>query len=456
MTKQYTICNPYDGSDVGTYTFATPEDVQSAMETLKRGKKILAKLTAHERSQILYQLADLIESHCEELGTWVTKEMGKTIQDSRVEMQRSANTTRCSGDEAKRLSGEVLDADAYPPQRGKWGIVQRKPLGIVLAITPFNFPINLSMHKIGPAFASGNTIFFKPSPQNYFSSKLLVDLCYQAGMPEECIQLCMADIPELTSIIQSDDIQVISFTGSVPVAKIIARNAGPKKLLFELGGNDPLIVMPDGDLDKAVQAAINQRFATAGQRCTAAKRLFIHSEVYDAFKAKLLAATEKLVIGDPLKEETFVGPVVNTQAADTIERRVQDAIQGGAKLLCGGKREGNIIHPTILEDISPKAELCHDETFGPVIPLFKFNELDEVIELVNSTGFGLQSGVFTHDLRIIKRLYNELEVGALAVNDGPGFRAEHFPFGGVKNSGLGREGVRYTIEEMTFLKTLIM
>lgn len=455
--SNFKVINPYDESVYGEFSFHDKEYVDNVLHKLIKGKKTQAKLTAFERSQILNKLADLFEKNAQEVGAIITQEMGKTISDSTLEMERSANTARAAADECRHNTGEVLDADAYPPKRGKIGIVRRKPLGIVLAITPFNFPINLSMHKIGPAFAAGNTIFFKPGPQNYFSGKRLVELCYEAGIPEDVIQFCCPDIPELTEVIKSDHIQCISFTGGTATADAITKNAGRKKLLFELGGNDPLIVMPDADIDLASSTAVNQRFATAGQRCTASKRLFVHESVYEDFKNEIIKKAKNLIVGDPMKSDTFVGPLVNKISADNVEKRIKTAInEEGANCLLGGKRIGNIIYPTILENIDPKSELICDETFGPVIPLIKFTNIDEIIPVINGTGFGLQSGVFTNDIRIIEKLYDELEVGALAVNDGPGFRAEHFPFGGVKNSGLGREGVKYAIDEMSFLKTLIM
>lgn len=456
MSQEYNVINPYDNSLVGSFIYASREETQAALDTLRKGKAVLAGITAHERSLILHRLGDLLEEAGEEIATLITQETGKTWKDSRIELQRSANTTRCSGDEARQIHGEVLDSDAYPPARGKWGIVQRRPLGIVLAITPFNFPINIAMHKIGPAFAAGCPVFFKPSPINYFSSKRLAELCHEAGIPEEALQFCVPDIPELSEVIRDPDVQAISFTGGNVAAEAIARNAGGKKLLFELGGNDPLIVMPDGDVDAASTTAIQQRFGTAGQRCTAAKRIFVHAEVYDNFKALLLEKTAALVVGDPMNPDTFVGPVIHAGAAAEIEERIQGAIAEGATLLAGGQREGNIVHPTVMENVPPTCELCFHETFGPVMPLFQFTDVEEVVTLVNATGFGLQAGVYTQNLATIKHLYNSLEVGALAVNDGPGFRAEHFPFGGIKKSGLGREGIRYAIEEFSYMKTLIL
>lgn len=455
--SSFKIYNPYDDSLIGEFKYHSKEEVNTVLNSLDNGRKVQKTLSADQRSCILKNLANLLEENAEELAQLITLETGKTIQDSRVELQRSQNTANCSADAARNITGEVLDSDAYPPRRGRMGIVKRKPIGTVLCITPFNFPINLAIHKIGPAFAAGNCIFFKPGPQNFQSGKKLVELCHQAGMPVETIQFCFPDIANLTEVIKSDRIQCISFTGGTATADAIAKNAGRKKLLLELGGNDPLIVMPDGDIDLATTTAINQRFATAGQRCTASKRVFVHQKIYQRFKFMLVEKSRQLKVGDPKDEETFCGPLASRQAADNVENRIRVAIQDeGAKCLLGGKREGNIIYPTILENVSLDSELICDETFGPVIPLIPFENLDEIIPVINSTGFGLQSGVFTNDIRVIEKLYEELEVGALAVNDGPGFRAEHFPFGGVKDSGLGREGIKYAIEEMSVLKTLIL
>jgi acyl-CoA reductase-like NAD-dependent aldehyde dehydrogenase len=411
MSQLFTVRSPYDSSVIGSFEYATREEVTAALDTLDAGKEVFKTLTAHERSAILTRLADLLDANADELSVLIAREIGKTLRDARVELQRAANTVRCSADEAKQIRGEVLDSDAYPPLRGRWGIVHRRPLGIVLAITPFNFPINLAVHKLGPAFAAGCPVLFKPGPQNALSGKRLTALAYEAGFPHETLQCVVPDIPELREVIAGDRVQVISFTGGVPTAKAIARDAGGKKLLFELGGNDPLMVFPDADLDAAVATAINQRFGTAGQRCTAAKRVFVHEQVFAAFRDKLVAATEKLVVGDPLDDATFVGPVVNERAADEVIDRIERAVEGGAKLLTGGRREGTLVWPTVLQDVADSADLCADETFGPVMPLFAFSNEDELVRRVNQTPFGLQAGVFTQDINRVKRLFESLDVG---------------------------------------------
>ena len=451
----YKLVNPYSMQEIAEVTYTTKEEALKAVALLEKGRVIQKKMAPFERSDILLKLAQLMKRDKDKIATQITQEMGKTLSDSLVEMDRAITTITLSSQEAIRINGEVLNSDAFAPRRDKRGMVEHFPLGIVFAITPFNFPINLSVHKIGPAFAAGNCILFKPGPQNYLSGKMLTELCHEAGMPAETFQMVNPDIPVMTELTKHSSINCISFTGGVVAAKAIAQNAGLKKLLFELGGNDPLIVMPDGDVKLAVKTAINQRFATAGQRCTASKKIFIHSSLYDVFKTTLLEETKKLVIGDPMDPQTFVGPVVNAKAADEIMRRLNQAVEMGAKILTGNKREGNIIYPTVVENLVSHCDLIKEETFGPVIPLIKFNSIDEVIDQLKTSAFGLQAGVFTHDLRTIKLLYEELEVGALAVNDGPGFRAEHFPFGGMKESGMGREGVAYAIREMSAVKTLI-
>jgi acyl-CoA reductase-like NAD-dependent aldehyde dehydrogenase len=451
----YKLLNPYSNEVLAEITYTTSEEASIALNKLEQGRKIQKSFAPFERANILNNLAQLMKRDKEKIAKQITLEMGKTISDSLVEMDRAITTVTLSSQEAIRINGEVLNSDAFAPRRDKRGMVEHFPLGIVFAITPFNFPINLSVHKIGPAFAAGNCILFKPGPQNYLSGKMLTELCHEAGMPEETFQMVNPDIPVMTELVKNPLINCISFTGGVVAAKAIAQNAGLKKLLFELGGNDPLIVMSDGDVNAAVKTAINQRFATAGQRCTASKKLFLHSSVYEKFKSLLLEETKKLIIGNPLDSQTFVGPVVNTKAADEIMRRLDQAVQRGAKIIYGHKREGNIIYPTIIENLDSSCDLIREETFGPVIPLLKFETIDEVIQELKKSAFGLQAGVYTHDLRVIKRLYDELDVGALAVNDGPGFRAEHFPFGGMKESGMGREGVAYAIREMSAVKTLI-
>ncbi|WP_237058721.1 sulfoacetaldehyde dehydrogenase SafD [Microbulbifer sediminum] len=452
----YRIVNPYDGELIEEYDFASRDDVERAIGTLVEGRAVQSVTPAFERSDILLRLAGLLREHTDHLARLITAETGKTISDSRIEIERAYNTALASAMEARAIHGEALDSDAYPPQRERIGVVLWRPLGTVLCITPFNFPVNIAVHKIGPAFAAGNTILFKPGPQNKRSAEFLVELCYRAGMDRKVLQMLLPDISATSHAVAHPQVQAINFTGGTAAANAIAAAAGYKKLLFELGGNDPLVVLADADLDAAVAAAINQRFATAGQRCTAAKRLFVQREVFDAFSGKLLKATAKLKVGDPMAADTFVGPLIHEAAADEVQNRIDDAVDRGARVLCGHRREGNLLWPTVIDNVPDNAPLVAEETFGPVIPLRCFDSVEEVIGLVNDSPFGLQAGVFTRDLALARQLFHALDVGLLAINDGPGFRAEHFPFGGVKESGVGREGVRYAIREMSFQKSLVI
>jgi acyl-CoA reductase-like NAD-dependent aldehyde dehydrogenase len=323
-------------------------------------------------------------------------------------------------------------------------------------VTPFNVPVNIPAHKIGPAFAAGNAVLFKPSPQGHGAAELLVELCHRAGMPRTGLAMVMPEAPTVQKLVADPRVGCLNFTGSVAAGRELARLAPMKRVLLELGGNDPLIVMADADVDAAVEVAVAQRFGTAGQRCTAPKRVFVHPAVKPAFLDKLVARTAALVVGDPADEATDVGPLVSSSAADAVMGMIGEAVGGGARVLAGNRREGNLVHPTVLTDVPEGAAIATTEVFGPVLPVWTFESLDALVARVNGQPLGLQAGLFTHDLRIAKELFERLEVGTLALNDGPGFRAEHLPFGGVKESGLGREGVRYAMREMSYRKTLIL
>ncbi len=451
----YKIINPFTNKSIADITYTTREEAMKAVEILEAGKKTQKNMAPFERAAILEKVAKILVRDREKIAMQITLEMGKTITDSLVEVDRAVMTFTLSAQEATRIHGEILYTDAFPPKRNRRGLVEHFPIGMVMAITPFNFPINLSAHKIGPAYAAGNTVLFKPAPQTFLSGKMLAEVCYEAGMPKDTFQIINPDIPVMGELTKHTDINCISFTGGVVAARSIAQNAGFKKLLLELGGNDPLIVMPDGDLQLAAKTAVTQRFGLAGQRCTASKKLFIHEKVYEEFKKLLIKESTNLKIGDPTLKDTFIGPVVHEGAAISIQKRIDDAVSQGATLIMGGKRDGCIIHPTILENVNDYCELVKDETFGPVIPLRKFSSVNEVLDLLKISAFGLQAGLFTNDMTVIKKFFEEIEVGALVINDGPGFRVEHFPFGGMKDSGSGREGVSYAIREMSVIKTLI-
>ncbi len=452
----FQVYNPYTQELLAEYQYSTNEEIDKTIATLKDHQSKIAQMPVYQRVDVLFKLKSLLSENKEKLATLVVQETGKTITDALIEIDRAISTIEATAAEIRSLKGETLPSDAYPPNRQKLGITDWKPLGLIYCITPFNFPINIAMHKIAPAFAAGNAILYKASEYNYLSSQFLLELCYQAGIPKEVLQPIYPSPDQHQKVNQDSRINAINFTGGSFAGKLITQQAGIKPLLMELGGNDPLIVCDDGDLTLAVQVAIQQRFGTAGQRCTAPKRFFVHKEVKTSFIDALVEASKSLIVGDPMNSNTFTGPLIHQQAALLVEARIKEACSLGAKCLLGGQREASIIWPTILDDVPPESSLVHEETFGPVIPIQTFSELNDLPHMINSTDYGLQAGVFTESLSTARWLHDSLDVGALIVNDGPGFRAEHFPFGGVKASGIGREGAGYAIRAMSQAKLLVI
>ena len=452
---KYKVINPYDLSTVAEYEFTTREETFSALSLVTKGKRKLRKLNPYDRYLILSKLGELIFSHKEKFAILITKETGKLIVESRVEVDRALKTIEIAAEEAKRITSDSASANSFGAHSDKLSFTRREPLGVVLCITPFNFPLNLALHKIAPAFAAGNTILLKPADCNFLSARLLVDLCYQAGMDAQFIQLITPKVETLNELVQNPDIQCVSFTGGTKTADKISKLAGRKKLLLELGGNDALVIFPDFDLDLAVNIAITGRFGCAGQKCTSNKRIFIHDDIYEDFKKLLLKKITQFKVGDPLKETTTLAPVISVEAANKIHSLIKNSIAAGAKCLAGGHVVNAHVSATVLEQLSDNDEIISEETFGPVMPLLKFNDISELIFDINNTPYGLQAGILTHNIEIIKRMFDEVDVGTVIAGDGPGFRQEHLPFGGVKASGIGREGIKSAMFEMSYIKQLI-
>lgn len=456
----FNIINPADGNTVGVYPHTTLDDSLNALEKLNtEGLVFQNKLTSFERSQILLNLSDLLKSNKEKLAIKITEETGKVICESRAEVERAILTSRIASEEAKRIVGESRLTNSFNLGEQKISITQRRPYGVVMCITPFNFPLNLALHKIAPAFASGNTILFKPSDHAFGVAKKLVELCYDAGISESALQLICPDIESLNSIVRDDRIKVISFTGGTKTANKIASLAGRKKLLLELGGNDAMAIFPNTDLNKAAREAVNGRFGTCGQKCIANKRVFIHEDCYDEFKAYLLEYASDFNYNfpdNPLSESAKLGPLITEEMAKKVEFLVERAKSNGANILLGGKRHNAFFEATILENVLDSEEILREETFGPVLGLSKFSQEEELIQRINQSPYGLQAGVYTNNIEQAKRLFDKVEVGTLYINNGPANRDEFLPFGGVKDSGFGREGVKYAMEEMSFIKQLII
>jgi len=452
--KEIKVYNPYNGELVGSVIPASDKDIDRAIERAWDAFNANDNL-AIDRYHILSNVWRMLQERREEFARLISLETGKSIRESRIEVDRASTTLHWSAEESLRIGGTILPCDTTEQRLHKKAYVYRVPLGVVGAIVPFNYPLNIPAHKVGPALASGNTVILKPSPKAPMSSERFVKLFYESGLPRHMLQVIHGDAP-VTERLVKGNISAVSFTGSTRIGYEVARWATPKKLVLELGGNDPIVVMDDADLNLAVKIIIAHRFSFSGQRCTSCKRLFLHTSIYKEVKTRLLAEISKLTVGDPMDEKTDIGPLIDEYVAIDICNKIGAARKGGAKILCGGSRKGSIVLPTLIEGLKIEDPLIYEETLGPVLPIIKFEDFDEVPSLVNNTPYGLQAGIFTNRIDIIQEAFRRFNVGTLVVNDGPGLRVEPLPFGGVKSSGLGREGIRYAIEEFTNSKTLIL
>jgi len=428
--------------------------VQDSVNRARLGFRADTRLPV-DRHAFLDAAATALLDRKEELARLLAEEVKKPIREARVEVERASITLHWSAEEALRLEGTIHAGGITSQRVAARAYVTPIPLGVVAAITPFNFPFNIPVHKLGPALAAGNAVVLKPSPKAERSAEKLVDLLHRAGVPDDLLVLVEGDV-DVVEALSTAEVDAITFTGSTAAGHNIARWGAGKKILLELGGNDPVVVMEDADLDRAAATIVSHRFGYAGQRCTACKRVYVQEPVYERLRGKVLEAVSRLVVGDPLDEKTDVGPVINEAAAETLEAKLASAVASGAWVLCGGHRSGAFFEPTVVENVAPGEALCREETFGPILPLFRFQSFDEVVSLVNGTPYGLQAGIFTNRLDLVREAFRQFDVGTLAVNDGPALRVEPIPFGGVKASGHGREGVRYAVRELMTLKTLLL
>lgn len=446
--RQIEVRSPFDNRLIGTLPEADADAVNAAVARARLAARAFRTSTPAERRALLERLATLIARDADTLACTISGEMGKTITEARNEVRRAQNTLRLSGDAATFLDGEVMHCAIVAGGADRQAVVTLKPVGVVGAITPFNYPLNLLCHKLGPAIGAGNALVAKPSPKAPLAADHLIRLTIEAGFPRDLVQIVHGGAETALALARAP-IDLLSFTGG-PQAGLALKNAsGLLRCLMELGGNDPLIVMPDADLDAAAETAVAQRFEIAGQSCAAVKKLFVHDTVRTPFTERLLALTAALPFGDPSRDDIAMGPVVDTAAATEVMARIADALADGARCLAGGTCEGALVAPTVLADMAADSRLLAQETFGPVIALRGFTDIAACIDEVNASPYGLQAGVFTNDHAVIRHLSRNLQVGGLMVNEGPDFRAEHVPFGGVRTSGLGREGVRIAMREMS-------
>jgi lactaldehyde dehydrogenase len=448
------VRNPYDGSIIDTVPLA---NAAMAREAVEFAASYDYRLTAWQRYEILFAMHQKVLAAGDELARLIAQECGKTLKDAQGEIRRSAQTFLFSAEEAKRITGEILAVDAAQGMAKRMALVLREPIGVVVAISPFNFPLNLVAHKVGPAIAANNPVVLKPASSTPLTALRMAEMFLEAGLPPEMLQVITGPGGEIgDALITHPACAKVTFTGSVPVGKGICAKIGMKPVCMELGGNDPLIILADADLEKAVPVAVDGAFGTNGERCTSIKRVIIEDAIADRFLELFVPAAAKLVAGNQLESGVDIGPLIDTGAAIEIENRINDAIAKGAKLLCGGVRQGAVIPATVLDRVPRDCELVREETFGPVAPILRVANYEEAIAAANETPYGLQSGIFTNNMALAMDAIRRIRAGAVMINLGPGFRAEHLPFGGVKDSGLGREGVKYAVESMTSLKTVVL
>jgi len=457
VSEEIEVRNPYDGSVVGRVPLAGSAAFDRAADAAVAGAARMAKLPVHERAAILMRVSAAIAADRDAIARTLAAEAGKPLKDALVETDRATMTFQVAAEEARRLSGDVIPMDLAPHGEGRIGLVRRFPIGPIAAISPFNFPLNLSAHKLGPAMAAGNSIVLKPATKTPLSALTLGRLLNDAGAPEGAVQVLPMSRDVGDRLVTDDRFRLLTFTGSSPVGWAMKARAGRKKVILELGGNAGVIVNDDADVAFAAKRVAAGGFGYAGQSCISVQRVYVHDRVFDAFAAALTDLVEKLTTGDPLDPVTDVGPMIDESEAERIDAWVKEAVAAGARVLTGGRRLGGAVYaPTVMTDVPFDAKLCAEEVFAPLVGLYRISSLDEAIAEVNRSRFGLQAGLFTRDLPGTLLAYDALEVGGVIVNDVPTWRIDHMPYGGVKESGLGREGPRYTIDEMTEPKLLVI
>ena len=446
--ESFDVLDPQDGSLVDVAPVGSGADMREAIAAATLAST--TRLAVHERMSILGGAADRIAAEAESFAVTIAREGIKTIREARLEVARCVDTLRLSAEEARRLHGETVNFDQRPGSEQRFGYWVREPVGVIGAITPFNDPLNLVAHKLGPAIAGGNAVILKPDSKTPLSGIRLVEALHDAGAPPGMVQVITGAGRRVGKTLATDPrVRMISFTGGLQTGEEVVRQAGLKKISMELGSNCPVIVMDDAQLDTAVDACVSGAFWAAGQNCLHVQRLFVHEAIYETFRARFVRGAEAVVVGDKLDERTDMGPLIDEAAAERVETAIRSAVAAGARLLTGGTRNGTFVTPTVLEEVLPIAPLSCEEIYGPVTALYRFSDLEEAIVQANATDYGLQAAVFTGSLATARRAADGLDFGGVMINDSTDFRIDAMPFGGRKRSGLGREGVRFALEEMT-------
>ena len=454
--EDISIRSPYDGAVVGTTFHASSADLETAICSSVRAFEITRKMPPFERQRILSAVSAKLSERREEFARCIALEAGKPIRTARGEVDRAIFTFAVAAEEATRIGGEWLPLDLQASAAGRSGIVRRFPLGPIAAITPFNFPLNLVAHKLAPAMAAGCTVVLKPAPQTPFTSFLLGEVIESAGWPAGALNILPLSNSDAEKMVSDDRLKMLTFTGSGKVGWMLKAKSGKKKVTLELGGNAAVIVHSDADVEFAAERCVLGGFAYAGQSCISAQRIYVQREVEQRFTDALLGRVAKLVTGSPLDEATDVGPMIHEDAARRAESWIREAVQQGAKLLAGGARRGTVLDPTVLSHTRPEMKVSCEEVFAPVVIVQPYDQFSDALCAVNHSPFGLQAGLFTRDVQRIFQAFQELQVGGVIVGDSSAFRIDHMPYGGVKDSGIGREGLRYAIEEMTEPRLLVL
>lgn len=450
------IHSPFDQSVVGATFRASREQVERATQAAVRAFETSKRLPAFERQRVLLAIADAMNNRKEDFARLMALEAGKPLKAARLEVDRAVLTFSVAAEEATRIYGEYIPLDVTASTRGRWGLLRRFPLGPVSAITPFNFPLNLVAHKVAPAIAAGCTVVVKPAPQTPLCSMLLAQIVQDSGLPKGMLNVLYLSNEDASPLITDERFKLLTFTGSSAVGWALKSKAGKKRVALELGGNAACIVHSDADVDYAARRCVAGAFGYAGQSCISVQRILVHRDVYQAFTDALVSGAKALKVGNPLEETVDLGPLIRESDAVRAESWIQEAIATGATLLCGGKRKGSLLEPTVLTRTTAQMRVNCEEIFAPVVTVEPYDDFNTAIKQVNDSPYGLQAGLFTRDAQLIFGAYEELEVGGVIAGDIPSWRVDNMPYGGVKDSGTGREGLRFAMEEMTERKLLVM
>lgn len=455
-TKNYqSLLSPYNGEEIAQVAVAMESDVKAAISAAHHSAKEMSSLPAYKRAEILEKVVELLKEGKEECARIISLEAAKPIKAARVEVERTIMTYSFAAQEARRLYGETIPMDAAPGGEGRIAYTVKEPLGVIGAITPFNFPMNLVAHKLGPAIAAGNTVVLKPASQTPLSAYKIAEYFHQAGLPNGVLNVVTGSGKNVGDVLLADDrVKMITFTGSPEVGKYIRERAGLKRVTLELGSNAAVIVDENSDIQKWIPRIVAGAFAFQGQVCISVQRIYVHESLFQSFVKKFVEEAEKLVIGNPLDERTDLSALISANDVNRVKNWIDSAVKNGAKLALGGNIEDGILPPTVLLHVPKEEKISCEEVFGPVVHINCYNELDEAIQNVNDSKYGLQAGIFTNDVNKAFKAAKELHVGGVMINDFPTFRVDHMPYGGVKMSGMGREGIKYAVEEMTELKLI--